>query len=888
MKNYFKIFSLLVLSLVLFTYTSAQIAPYKNSSLPIPTRVNDLLGRMTLEEKFWQLFMVPGNLSIGKEKLKNGIMGFETSVERPAGQVAEQMLSYDSGNPVTSIDRVKEINEMQKFFVEETRLGIPIFIVDESLHGLIRHGCTSFPQSIGMAASWNPELMYKVADAIAAECKMRGVNDILSPVINLASDVRWGRVEETYGECPFLTSTMGVAFVFPFEQKGIITTPKHLIANVGEGGRDSYPIYWSEWYLRQTHLLPFEACFKIGGTRSVMSCYNSLDGTACSSNSWLLREILKKEFGFKGFVLSDAGAVGGANVLHFTAKDYAESTAQAINGGMDVIFQTSYDHYTLFKEAFDKGMIDPIAIDEAVSRVLTMKFELGLFDHPYLDVPEVDTVTNSRAHRDLCEQMAEESFVLLKNDQQTLPLQNFKSIALIGFDADTVRLGGYSGPGAQRISILQGITERFPQEIKINFAKGIEELTAPQYQVIDSKYFPNGLTTEYFSNTTFSGTPVISRNESQINGSWTLFSPDQKLLPYDQYSIRWQGNLVAPESGIYQIGFEGNDGYRLSIDDKLVIDNFNKTSYKTVTVPFKFEKGKTYKIKVEYYETAGNARFKMVWNYGIDFKKREKMIKEAVKAAQKSDVAVIVAGIHEGEFQDRAFLGLPGDQEALIQAVAATGKPVVVLLVGGSAITMEAWKDKVKSIMMVWYPGDEGGYAVADVLLGKVSPSGKLPITFPIHESQLPLTYNHMPTGRGDDYHNLTGQPLFPFGYGLSYTTFEYSDLTISKDTLTTKGIVKVEFTLKNIGKYEGSEVAQLYIKDIIASVSQPVISLKGFQKITLQPGESKKVSFTITPQELKILNAQNKWVVEPGDFRIMIGTSSKDLRLKGNITVIP
>ena len=888
MKNYFKIFSLLVLSLVLFTYTSAQIAPYKNSALPIPTRVNDLLGRMTLEEKFWQLFMVPGNLSIGKEKLKNGIMGFETSVESPASQVAEQMLSYDSGNPVTSIDRVKEINEMQKFFVEETRLGIPIFIVDESLHGLIRYGCTSFPQSIGMAASWNPELMYKVADAIAAECKMRGVNDILSPVINLASDVRWGRVEETYGECPFLSSTMGVAFVYPFEQKGIITTPKHLIANVGEGGRDSYPIYWSEWYLRQTHLLPFEACFKIGGTRSVMSCYNSLDGTACSSNSWLLRDILKKEFGFKGFVLSDAGAVGGANVLHFTAKDYAESTAQAINGGMDVIFQTSYDHYPLFKEAFDKGMIDPVAMDEAVSRVLTMKFELGLFDHPYLEVHEIDTVTNCKAHRDLCEQMAEESFVLLKNENQTLPLQNVKSVVLIGFDADTVRLGGYSGPGAQRISILKGITERFPQEIKINFAKGIEELTAPQYQVVEASNFPEGLAAEYFNNATFSGTPVLTRKESQINGSWTLFSPDPNLLPYDQYSIRWQGKLVAPESGVYQLGFEGNDGYRLSIDDKIIIDNFNKTSYKTVTVPFRFEKGKSYQIKVEYYETAGNARLKMVWNYGIDFKKREAMIKEAVKAAQKSDVAVIVAGIHEGEFQDRAFLGLPGDQEALIQAVAATGKPVVVLLVGGSAITMEAWKDKVKSIVMVWYPGDEGGYAVADMLLGKVSPSGKLPITFPIHESQLPLTYNHMPTGRGDDYYNLTGQPLFPFGYGLSYTTFEYSDLTFSKDTLNIKEAIKVEFILKNTGKFEGAEVVQLYVKDLIASVSQPVISLKGFQKISLKPGESKKVTFTITPKELQILNAQNKWVVEPGDFRIMIGSSCKDLRLKQNITVIP
>ena len=888
MKNDLKSVLLFVV-LSAFSFNSfAQLVPYKNSSLPTEVRVADLVARMTLEEKFWQLFLIPGDLSIGKEKFTHGIFGLQVSTVGSDKDVTQQLLNYKSTSFTSSIAQLHKLNEMQKFFIEETRLGIPAIFIDEALHGLIREGCTSFPQAIGMAASWNPNLMYQVSDAMADECRMRGVRDILSPVINIANDVRWGRTEETYGECPFLTSAMAVAFVYPFEQKGIVTTPKHFLANVGEGGRDSYPIFWSEWYLRQTHLLPFEACFKIGGSRSVMSSYNSINGTACSQNSWLLRDILKNDFEFKGFVLSDAGAVGGANVLHFTAQDYAESTAQAINGGLDVIFQTSYDHYTLFKEAFDKGMIDPNAMDDAVSRVLTVKFDLGLFDNPYIDVPQIDTVTNSPKHRALCEQMAEESFVLLKNENQILPLQNIKSIALIGFDADTARLGGYSGPGAQKISILRGITERFPQNIKINFAKGVEHIENEQHQLIAKEFFPTGLKAEYFANLNFEGSPAFTRDEAQINGSWTLFSPDQNLLPYDNYSIRWQGDLVVPATGTYQIGFEGNDGYRLYINDQLVIDQFFKASYKTVTVPFSFKKGVKYQIKVEYFETAGNAKFKMVWNYGIDLKKREQMIQEAVKTAKNSDVAVVVVGIHEGEFQDRAFLSLPGDQEKLILAIAATGKPLVVLMVGGSAITMENWKDQADAIMMLWYPGDEGGYAVADVLLGKVNPSGKLPITFPIHEAQLPLTYNHIPTGRGDDYYNLTGQPLFPFGYGLSYTSFQYSDIKISNTTITKEGKTTVSFTLTNTGKYDGAEVVQLYVKDIIASVAQPIIALKGFQKVFLKSGESKKISFEITPQELKILNAQNQWVVEPGEFRIMIGTSSKELRLKTNIWVTP
>lgn len=888
MKNNFQTVLLIFILSTLTLSSFSQLLPYKNSSLPTQVRVNDLISRMTLEEKFWQMFLIPGDLNIGKENLKNGIFGLQVSTVGNDQNVNQQLLNYNSDKSMNSILQLRKINEIQRFFIEETRLGIPVIIIDEALHGLIRVGCTSFPQSIGMAASWNPNLMYQVADAMADECSMRGVRDILSPVINLASDVRWGRTEETYGECPFLTSAMAVAFVYPFEQKGIITTPKHFLANVGEGGRDSYPIFWSEWYLRQTHLLPFEACFKIGGSQSVMSSYNSINGEACSSNSWLLRDILKKDFGFKGFVLSDAGAVGGANVLHFTAQDYAQSTAQAINGGLDVIFQTSYEHYPLFKEAFDKGMIDPKAMDEAVARVLTVKFDLALFDNPYIEVPQVDTITNCRKHRDLCEQMAEESFVLLKNEHQILPLKNIKSIALIGFDADTARLGGYSGPGAQKISILQGITERFPKTVKINFAKGVEHIEAPQYQLITQEYFPHGLKAEYYASANFEGTPAFTRDETQLNGSWTLFSPDPNQLPYDSYAIRWQGDLVVPTTGTYSIGFEGNDGYRLFINGQLLIDRYYKASYETVTVPFKFKKGENYQIKVEYFETAGNAKFKMIWNYGIDLQKREDMIQEAVKTAKNSDLAVVVVGIHEGEFQDRAFLSLPGDQEKLILAIAATGKPVIVLMVGGSAITMENWKDQADAIVMLWYPGDEGGYAVADLLLGNLNPSGKLPITFPIHEAQLPLTYNHIPTGRGDDYYNLTGQPLFPFGYGLSYTTFEYSNLKFSDTTITKEGTTTLSFTLTNSGQYDGAEVVQLYVKDIIASVVQPIIALKGFQKVFLKAGESKSISFEITPQELKILNAQNQWVVEPGEFRISIGSSSKDLRLKGNIEVTP
>jgi len=894
---------LLLSFFLVFCFSSAvqkvpQNASYKNPELSSEQRAKDLLNRMTLEEKFWQMFMIPGDLN-GKEakiKYKNGIFGFQTQAQGQTSNAAGQLLSYEGGKNTTAAETAKKINEIQRYFVEETRLGIPIIAFDEALHGLVRGGATAFPQSIALAASFNTDLVHRVGEAISLEAKSRGIRDILSPVVNIASDVRWGRTEETYGEDPFLSSRMGVAFISAFEKNGVITSPKHFIANVGDGGRDSYPISWNERQLREIHLPPFIACFKEGGARSVMTAYNSLNGTACSANDWLLRKVLKEEIGFDGFVISDASAVGGSNVLHFTAKNYAESTKQVVEGGLDVIFQTDYNHYPLFFEAFEKGMIDPAAIDDAVFRVLKMKFELGLFEDPYVREGWAEEINHCTAHQKLTEEAARESFVLLKNEKNILPIDKnqLKKIALIGYDADAGRLGGYSGPGTDIITILSGMkTYLKGSDISINYAAGVD-LHHSEYVTIPKDYLScnyngkteKGLLGEYFSNTIFSGKPEYVQVNANMSFGWTLFSPNEEKLPYDCYSIRWSGKITSPVDGNYQIGVKGNDGYRIYIDDKLVVDKWRKISYGTHVSDFEWKKGQEYDIKIEFYESIGNSRFNLIWNVGTQDAWKNQ-IAEAVEAAKISDIAIVTAGIHEGEFQDRALLSLPGKQIELIEAVCATGKPTIVLLVGGSAILFDKWGDKVDAVMQIWYPGDKGGKAVTEVLFGDYSPSGKLPVTFPVHEGQLPLVYNHKPTGRGDDYYNLTGQPLFPFGYGLSYSEFEYSDLKFNKKLIGINAETQVHCRIKNTGKYKAAEVVQLYIKDIIASVSQPVMQLKGFQKITLNPGEEREISFKITPEMLKIYDKDMKHLVEPGDFRIMIGSSSKDIRLRDNLTVV-
>ncbi|HLG40790.1 MAG TPA: glycoside hydrolase family 3 C-terminal domain-containing protein, partial [Chitinophagaceae bacterium] len=571
---------------------------------------------------------------------------------------------------------------------------------------------------------------------------------------------------------------------------------------------------------------------------------------------------------------------------------------------LDVIFQTSYDHYKLFIPSFLDGSINAKRFDDAVLRVLKAKFELGLFENPY--VPEEEILTpitirgqNHNPHKALAKEAALKSIVLLKNNSRIdgnstgiLPLnKNIKSLAVIGTDATEARLGGYSGPGNGKVSILDGIKNRAGNKINVLYAPGCgrkneEWVTIPPgfLSCMISGKKEIGLKGEYFNNIALAGTPALLRPDKTVDFHWTLFSPDP-AINNDFYSVRWSGKLQAPRSGKYKIGLEGNDGFRLYLDNQLLIDNWKKQTYSEQLASFNFEKDKEYHIRIEFFEPVGNAHLKLIWNIGVAGNWKKK-IADAMAIAGKADAAIVVAGITEGEFLDRAMLSLPGHQEELIQKIAAAGKPVIVLLVGGSAITMNNWIDKTDAVLDVWYPGEEGGNAVAEVLFGDYNPAGRLPVTFPISEAQLPLVYNHKPTGRGDDYNNLSGLPLFPFGFGLSYTSFEYSNVQLEKTNISKNESVIVHFKIRNTGKMAGDDVVQLYIRDLLSSVSRPVMELKGFQRIHLSAGESKELSFIITPEMLSMLNKDLKTVVEPGDFRIMIGASSRDIRLKTVLTV--
>jgi beta-glucosidase len=861
----------------------AAPAPYRDASLPIDQRVRDLSSRMTLEEKFWQLFMIPGDLDDPSHDYSKGVFGLQVST-------APRRVEGENEVPARTAARshAERINAIQRYFVEKTRLGIPIIVFDEAVHGLAREGATMFPQAIGLASTWDAALMGRVSNAIAREARARGVRQVLSPVVNIADDVRWGRVEETYGEDPFLVSAMGDAFVEAFERMAIVATPKHLVANVGEGGRDSYPIDRSERILTERFFPPFRTAIERAGARSVMTAYNSVDGMPATQNRRLLTDLLRGKWSFRGFVISDAAATGGATVLHLTEPNTPTAAKHAWEAGLDVVFQSSWPQHRPYLEAMQKGLVDRSIVDEAVARVLRVKFELGLFEQPYVDPADAERVSGHADHRLLARDAARASLVLLKNERQTLPMNSAtSSVTVIGTDAVEGRLGGYSGPGFDKVTILDAIRQR----TKVHYAPGPARLTR-EFVVIPSEFLgttsngqrSTGLTGEYFDNNRLEGTPRITRTDQQMDFRWTLNSPGRGI-PFDWYSVRWTGTLTVPPAGVRRVAIEGNDGYRLYLDGRLAIDNWRKQSYARKIADVTLKPGSVVDIRLEYFESTGNARLKLMWDSGITDDGDEK-IAEAVTLAGRSDVTVIVAGIEEGEFRDRALLSLPGRQEELIQRVAALGKRVIVVLVGGSAVTMSRWIDRVDAVLDAWYPGEQGGQAIADALFGDYNPAGRLPITFPMSEGQLPLHYNHKPTGRGDDYVDLTGQPLFPFGFGLSYTTFDYSALRIEPAQMASTDSAIVRCIVTNSGRIAGDEVVQLYIRDVLASMARPVMELKGFQRVRLAPGESREVRFTLDTSHLRMLDENMNWVVEPGVFRVMVGGSSKDIRLRGELVV--
>jgi beta-glucosidase len=853
--------------------TKTQEPPYVNRDLSVEERVKDLLGRMTLEEKVAQL-----------QSTLSGPKGQKLIPPEGLGGIGPML------RPLTADQAAERANTIQTMAFRETRLGIPVMIHDEALHGILANKATSFPQAIALASTWDTDLMSRVATVIGKETRSRGIRQVLSPVINIARDVRWGRVEETYGEDPYLTSRMGVAFCSAIERQGVATTPKHFVANVGDGGRDSYPIEFSERSLREVYFPPFKACVQEGHASSVMAAYNSLDGLPCSADPYLLTDILRKEWGFGGFVVSDYGSAAGIMNKHFVAATEKGAATLAVSAGLDVELPSIYVYGKPLIDAVNERLLPISALNEAVRHVLRVKFRLGMFEERYVD-PKAAAATNDAAeHRALAREAARKAIVLLKNERNILPLKkSLKSIAVIGPAADEVQLGGYSGYGMKTVSLLEGLKGAVTPATKLLYAKGCEVgFTALPTIPSEALYPPgakpgeHGLRGEYFSNMTLSGPPVLVRTDKQVYFEWAMGSPDSSI-PVDHFSVRWTGKIIPPVSGVYKLGASTDDGLRLYLDGKLLIDSWFVRGATLDYVEVRLEAGHAYDLKMEYYENDGWAYANLVW----DVKDRPNpLLQAALDSAKHADVALVAVRIIEGEGYDRASLDLPGSEEELINAVAATGTPTIVILVDGNAVSMSAWKENVAGILQAWYGGEEAGNGLMDVLFGDENPGGKLPITFPQFAGQCPLYYDHKPTGRGDDYSDMSGKPLFPFGFGLSYTTFEYVNLKIEPLSITPKGSVSVSVNIRNTGNTRGDEVVQLYLHDQIASVTRPGKELKGFSRLSIEPGETRTVRFTIGPDELTFFNRNLKPVVEPGEVMVMVGSSSEDIRATGTFQI--
>ena len=776
--------TLVLVSLVILSFKPINVTvqaqteklPYKNPQLPIDERVKDLLARMTLEEKVAQmecLWMEKPNdnskvakadLPLGgefspalaKEKMPNGI-----------GQFARQREGRDAKGSA------EYANAVQKWVIENTRLGIPVVFHDEILHGNMASGSTVFPVPLALASSWDTDLVSRVFTVGARHSRLRGTHHVLGPNMDLARDPRWGRTEETYGEDPYLASRMLVSVVKALQGNATYQNPKidenHVIATgkhfaghgQPEGGNNIAPVNLSERLLRETHFQTFEAAVKEANLFSIMPAYHEIDGVPVHANKWMLDTVLRGEWKFQGTIVSDYYAMTELFARHKVAADLADAAKQSLEAGLDVELPDPSVNKTLVEQV-KAGKILESLIDKAVSRILYQKFQLGLFENPYTDPDKAARMTDTTDDRNLAAEAARRSIVLLKNQNNTLPLDKtkLKSVAVIGPNANRAHLGGYTDPKPPRsVSILDGVKNKVGNSVKVNYAEGVK------------------ITKE--------------------GGNW--FGDTTTL------------NDAASD---------------------------------------------------------------------------QKLIDEAVVTAKNSDAVILVIGGNEdtnregwaeNHLGDRDSLDLVGRQNDLVKAVLATGKPTVVFMINSGPLAINYVAENVPAILEGFYLGEETGTAAADVLFGDYNPGGKLAVSFPRSAGQLPIYYNRKPTARRG-YLFSTTEPLFPFGYGLSYTTFEYSNLKITKPKIKSDEETTVTVDVKNTGKVRGDEIAQMYIRDDVGSVTRPIKELKDFTRISLEPNETKQVTFKITPSKLAFYNREMKRVVEPGTFQIMVGGNSVNL----------
>jgi beta-glucosidase len=754
----------------------AGLPGYRNPGLAPEKRVRDLLARMTLEEKAAQMLCVwqekAGTLvdSDGNFDVEKARKAFKD--RRGLGQVGRPS---DAGKGKDARGTAELTNAIQKFFLENSRLGIPVIFHEECLHGHAAIGGTSFPQPIGLGATFDPELVECLFTMTALEARSRGTHQALTPVVDVARDPRWGRVEETYGEDPYLVSRMGIAAVRGFQgdatfrnKSRVIATLKHFAGHgQPESGMNCAPANVSERVLRETFLFTFKEAIQKGGAISVMASYNEIDGVPSHANRWLLREVLRKEWGFRGFVVADYYAIWELSDRpdthgHHVAKDKREACALAVNAGVNIELPDP-DCYLHLTELVRKGVLKEAQLDELVAPMLLWKFRLGLFDDPYVDPEEADRIVGSEPHARLALQAARETITLLKNENNLAPLDlnTIKTIAVIGPNADRTLLGGYSSVPKHEVTVLEGIKARAGKRVKVLYSEGCK-LT--------------------------------------VGGSWN----QDEVVPSDPAEDRRQ-------------------------------------------------------------------------------------IAEAVKTARKADVVVLAIGGNEqtsreawgrNHMGDRASLDLVGRQEELVKAILGAGKPVIAFLFHGRPNSIGFLSQNVPAIFECWYLGQETGHAVADVLFGDYNPGGKLPISVPRSAGHLPAFYNYKPSARRGYLFDDAG-PLYPFGYGLSYTTFAIENVRLTKKRIARDGATRVLAEVTNTGARAGSEVVQMYIRDLVSSVTRPVKELKGFQRVFLAAGETKTVAFDITAESLAFFDVNMKYVVEPGDFEVMVGNSSRDADLQ-------
>ncbi len=834
---------------------------YKDPKLSVEQRTNDLVSRMTLEEKVSQI-----------------------------GHTADAV----------------------------PRLGIPEYNWwNEGLHGVARAGnATVFPQAIGLAAMFDEPLIHQVADVISTEFRAkyyatlhpdgsadwyRGLT-VWSPNINIFRDPRWGRGQETYGEDPYLTSRMGVAFITGLQGNDskylkTVATAKHFAVHSGpESTRHSVDVPASRHDMEDTYLPAFRATIIEGKAESVMCAYNSVNGPPACANPVLLQEHLRTDWGFHGYVVSDCGAVTDIPGGHKFTKTLEEGVAAAFKTGMDLVCGAPRTRVQAERDALlnavHQGLLPESIVDQSLRRLFSARIRLGMFDPasmvPYSRITPAENDTET--HRQLALTTARESIVLLKNKNNFLPLkQPPANIVVIGPDADNLDalIGNYAGTPSKPVTILAGIRKRFAQS-NVVYVEGMG-LTGPITKAIpaDALYVDEarkerGLKGEYFSNLELKGTPVMTRTDSAVDFAWvdTGISPE---LP-NNYSVRWTGFVVPPETGEYVVGFVGQDGYRIWLDGNLIGEDWNVHHPATTeTKNLHLEKDHAYAVKIEYYQTIRSAEARLVWSLPGG------QTQEAVDAAGKADLVVMVLGLSpriEGEEMkvnaegfaggDRTLIDLPGPQEELLKRVHAAGKPVVLVLTNGSALAVNWADENLPAIVEAWYPGEEGGTAVAEALAGDFSPAGRLPVTFYKSVDQLPAFDDYSMAKR--TYRYFDGEPLYPFGYGLSYTSFAYRNPRVNHAKVSAKDAVSISVDVVNTGAQAGDEVVQLYLthKGVAGA---PLRALRGFQRVHLDRGQKKMVAFSLRDRDLSIVDEAGKHRIVPGTVSVWIGGGQPAVR---------